>query len=184
MNKKKIVFLDLDGIIRDFVQGVIDKFNLDITHKDVTHWDYFTKDLNLPNFWGELDYDFWMKLKFTKEAKKVLKIVKPYKPIILTSPTYDSAGATQQWIKARLPEYFNEDRYLIGPAKWACANENAALIDDAEHNIDGFKERGGYGIMWPAPWNRARYWFVDENKYTDKFKLLKANLTIFKELVN
>ena len=106
MNKEKVVFLDLDGVIRDFVQGVIEKFDLDITHEDVNNWNYFTKDLKLPNFWAELDYDFWLKLKFTKDAERILEIVKPYKPILLTSPTYDSAGATQQWIRSCLPEYF------------------------------------------------------------------------------
>ena len=184
MNKEKIVFLDLDGVIRDFVQGVIEKFNLSISHKDVSSWDYFTKDLKLPNFWGELDYDFWLKLKFTKDAEKILEIVEPYKPVVLTSPIYDSAGATQQWVRTNLPEYFKEGRYLIGPAKWACAGENKALIDDAEHNIDNFKKYGGYSILWPASWNRGREWFVNENLYTDRFKLLEANLTVFKEMIN
>lgn len=154
MNMK--VFLDLDGIIRDFVQGVIDKFRLNITHHDIDRWHYFEEELNIPDFWELLDDDFWANLPKTPFADRVLKIVYPYNTVILTSPTYNSAGGTQKWIRKNLPEYFDQKRYLIGPAKWACAERNSLLIDDYERNANDFLYAGGNSILFPAPWNSKR----------------------------
>lgn len=153
---KKIIFLDLDGIIRDFVQGVIDKFDLKITHNDVNRWDYFEEELDIPDFWERLDYDFWLQLPKTPFADKILNILELYNPVILTSPTYTSAGGTQAWIRENLPDYFNEKRYLIGPAKWACGNIDSILIDDSDSNVSKFLEAGGKAILFPAPWNAKK----------------------------
>ena len=47
-----------------------------------------------------------------------------------------------------------------------------ALLSGKNHNIDAFQKQGGFGMLWPAPWNRAKAWFIDDNKYTDRFRLL------------
>lgn len=152
------IFLDLDGIIRDFVQGVIDKFNLNITHQDINEWNWFEKNMNMSasEFWEQLDYDFWVNLPKTPLADEVLELVNSFKPVILTSPTLNSAGSAQAWIRKNLPDYFDSKRYLIGPAKWACANEDSLLIDDSDRNINEFECAGGKAILFPAPWNQKR----------------------------
>lgn len=152
------LFLDLDGVIVDFAQGCIDWYNLDCNVKDFTKWSkifkYFTgyeKD-----FWEGLTDKFWVELKFTKEAKEILELLKDVKPCILTSPGHTGAGGKQQWIRKNLPDYFKDGRYLIGPAKHYLATSDSLLIDDSQENCRKFEEAGGYSILIPRPWNDLR----------------------------
>ena len=151
-------FLDLDGVIVAFAEGVIKWYNLDCTPEDFKKWgaifNFFTG--SEATFWEGLTDKFWLGLEFTKEAKRILTLVEPLKPCILTSPSHTSAGSKQQWIKENLPDYFNDGRYLIGPAKHFGAHSESVLIDDAEENIDKFKNEGGHVILVPRPWNRLR----------------------------
>ena len=149
------VFLDLDGVIVDFAKGCIEWYNLDCTPEDWKEWldifKYYTGDES--KFWEGLTDKFWLELEFTKEAKRILTLLRPMKPCILTSPAWTGAGGKQQWIRKKLPDFFKEDRYLIGPAKHYLAHENALLIDDADENVQRFREAGGHAILIPRPWN-------------------------------
>ena len=151
-------FLDLDGVIIAFAEGVIKWYNLDCSPEDFKKWgavfNFFSGSEKV--FWEGLTDKFWLGLEFTKEAKRILTLVEPLKPCILTSPSHTSAGSKQQWIKENLPDYFNDGRYLIGPAKHFGAHSESVLIDDAEENIDKFKNEGGHVILVPRPWNRLR----------------------------
>jgi 5'(3')-deoxyribonucleotidase len=177
-----IPFLDLDGVIVDFAQGCIDWYNLDCTPEDFTEWgaifDFFTgKEID---FWEGLTDKFWIGLGFTKEAKRILTLVGPMKPCILTSPSHiGGSGGKQQWIKENLPDYYNEERYLIGPAKNYMAHKNSLLIDDAEENVDKFRKgvngNGGHAILVPRPWNRLRG--------NDVLKHIKTELDKIKEMI-
>lgn len=152
------LFLDLDGVIVAFAEGVIKWYDLDCTPEDFKEWgaifNFFTGSET--EFWQGLTDKFWVGLGFTKEAKRILTLVGPMKPCILTSPSHTSAGSKQQWIKENLPDYFKDGRYLIGPAKHFGAHAESLLIDDSEENIDKFIEAGGYAILVPRPWNRLR----------------------------
>jgi len=149
------IFLDLDGVIVDFAKGVIEWYNLNCKPEDWKSWGdifkYYKKSER--NFWDGLTDKFWIDLEFTKEAKEILTLVEPFKPCILTTPSWTGAGGKQQWIRKNLPDYFNDDRYLIGPPKWLLAPGNSLLIDDAEENIRKFCASGGIGILVPRPWN-------------------------------
>ena len=152
------VFLDLDGVIIDFAQGCIDWYNLDCTPEDFLHWGAIFKYFNgnESEFWDGLTHKFWLGLKFTKEAKRILTLVDPLKPCLLTSPPWHGAGGKQDWIQNEMPDYFKDGRYLIGPAKHYAAWKESVLIDDSEDNIEKFKDAGGHAIMVPRPWNNLR----------------------------
>ena len=151
-------FLDLDGVIVDFIGGIIKFWNLKCTHNDITHWgglyDFF--DGTEEEFWAPLPETFWQNLDFTEEAEAILDLVAPHKPTILTAPPWTGASGKQKWIQKNLPEYFDHGRYLIGPGKDVIAHPGAILIDDGEHNIDAWVANGGQGILVPRPWNRNR----------------------------
>ncbi len=152
------IFLDLDGVIVAFAEGVIKWYNLDCTTEDFEEWgaifDFFSGSEK--DFWEGLTDKFWLGLEFTKEAKQILTLVEPMKPCILTSPSHTSAGSKQQWIRENLPDYFKGGRYLIGPAKDFGAHSESLLIDDSEENIDKFRKAGGHTILVPRPWNKLR----------------------------
>jgi len=167
----KKIFLDLDGVIVDWDQGVIDWFNLDATHEDVTHWGSLCDMTGLSDadFWGQLCEEwFWEGLKFTEYAAEVLYYLKDLDVCLLTSPAMHTAGWRQNWIQKNLPEYFHAKRYLIGPGKEHVARADTILIDDYEVNVNKFREAGGEAILFPQPWN--------SNKGKDKVDYLRKAL--------
>lgn len=153
-------FLDLDGVIVDFVGGIIRYHGLQCSVNDVTDWNALYKYWSgtVAEFWELLPENFWTNLDFTPEGKDIIDFLAEMniKPTILTSPPWTGATGKQKWIQQNMPEYFDHDRYLIGPSKTCVARGGAVLIDDAEHNIDPWVEAGGMGILVPRPWNRNR----------------------------
>ena len=161
MGNKFTVFLDLDGVIRDWDKGVSKLFGIEPL-EGPRDW-YLIQDhicrekgFSVDEFWDRQDFDFWANLPLTPEADQVLELLEGADPIIMTSPSKTGAGGTQAWIWKHLPKIFHEGRYLIGPPKWACANPKSVLIDDHDGNIDKFRWAGGNGILFPRPWNSKR----------------------------
>lgn len=154
------IFLDLDGCIRDFSQGVFDWFN--VPPFEETHYthiiEYITRlfDISEGELWESLRSDFWAGLPKTPFADDLLKILEPYKPTILTKPCGLSASGTQRWIYKHFPEYFHGGRYVITPDKTTCANKNSLLIDDYDENCTGFIWAGGRAILVPRSYNKKR----------------------------
>ena len=164
----KKIFLDLDGVVRDWTRGIIKWYSLDCMAQDVQSWDFFEgyvkRELKMTakEFWEGQTATFWETLEFTKEAPMILDVMNHIQKngkvsvFLLTSPTLTNAGATQSWIRKNMPKYFHDKRYIIGPPKYACANEDSILIDDAEKNTFSFAEWGGYAFLYPRSWNLKR----------------------------
>lgn len=175
------VFLDLDGVIRDYSKGTIKKFDLKCTVEDITEyhmlikfycerisgkkWDEIPEDDQkelTKTFWEENDAHHFECLGMTPWAEDLLWNIEDWKPFILTSPTWTSAGGTQRWIRKYLPNYFMERRYMIGSCKYICGFSDylnrvfSVLIDDAPEKVEEFKNAGGEAILFPAPYNENR----------------------------
>lgn len=170
MTEQKVIFLDLDGVLIDFIGGVAKWYDLDITDKDVTGWDSIVglSGKTLVEFWEGLDdREFWYNLEMYDYAPRVLEIVERCEaiPCLLTSPAWHTAGHKQDWIQDNLPDYFSRGRYLIGPAKGYCSYPGAWLIDDSDANCKFFREFGGDSILFPQPWNDGRGVTMDKANY-------------------
>ena len=119
-------------------------------------FDYSVFGMSGNEFWNSLDHDFWANLEMLPWAEELLDYLEPFKPCILSSPAGATASGKQRWIKKHLPKFWNDGRYLLGPAKHYAASPEAILIDDHEVKIQEFKDAGGRGILFPAPWNDLR----------------------------
>lgn len=164
------IYIDLDGVIRAWDEAVIELYKLPITRNDIYEWgSVFTEyrrtwgiDLTEKQFWDNMKQEFWTNLKFTDEAPFIIEMLDTIHKlgradvVILTSPTLDNAGWSQEWIRKNMPTYFHSKRYIIGPDKKYLAYPDALLIDDAEKNILPWRERGGVGFLFPRPWNNGR----------------------------
>jgi len=170
---RPVLFLDLDGVIVDFISGVIDWYGLDAKHDDVTGWNMIVEmsGMSVPEFWEGLDtYRFWRNLRMYDYAQDILELIDEahVQPCLLTSPAWHTAGYKQDWIQKNLPDYFNKGRYLIGPAKGFCSYPNpngSYLMDDSDKNCDLFNLFGGQAIVFPQPWNALRDIDVDKVEY-------------------
>jgi len=163
---KPDVFLDMDGVLSDFVSASIDFYNLGIKHEDVIHWDtlheiYSAKTgRTKSDFWEDLSVKFWSEMPKTRECDKILALVSEYSPIILTAPPMsekaigDCVTGKLMWIKKFIPEYFYSARFMIGARKDRCAHKGAVLIDDNNENCWGWNDKGGSAVLVPRPWNQ------------------------------
>jgi len=154
------VFIDIDGVLADFVGAVGKHFNKVITNDMITHWDALVDDvlqLTVEEFWEEIDYqDFWLNMNPTPYAAEIMRITEKYDRCLLTSPSYRNAGARQAWIKKHFPKLFYEGKYIITSSKHYLADQARVLIDDYDKNIDSWIDFGGFGIVFPRPWNSGR----------------------------
>ncbi len=153
----RIAYLDMDGVLVDFVGGAIKEHCLQINQNNLS-WDFYVEaGLSPENFWSPLGRSFWANLDWTPEGEKILAYVEQAfdAVVILSSPcaTHGCAEGKIDWIKRHIPRYRRQ--FLLGPAKHFCASPNHYLIDDHDQNIEKFIEWGGKGFLVPRAWNRA-----------------------------
>lgn len=164
-NHKMKVFLDLDGVITDFMSAACAVHNRPNPYlENSQHKGIFEMEkvwgITLEEFWEPIDKDggyFWSNLKFMPDALNLLhqveKIAGQENIYILTSPSnhYICSASKHDWIATHLPQYRRQ--FFIGSAKYFFAGENAILIDDYDKNVNSFREHGGKAILVPRMWN-------------------------------
>lgn len=159
------IFVDLDGVLADFVGGALETFNQPSPwsqEKNLGNYE-IDKLLNLSTtkFWEPLNsHAFWASLDKLIDGFNMLEYLETYYPqgqiYISTSPTLspESSSGKHEWIAKHLPKYSR--RTFIGPIKEVFAEiPNSILIDDSDSNVEKFIAAGGNAILWPQPWNSA-----------------------------
>ena len=181
MEKIKInrIFLDLDGVIRDWDGGVYKWFRME--PRTPTDWGHVCRTIckeygiSQHYFWEKQGPDFWAGLEMLPYSQQIISLLPIEKTCLLTSPTLNNAGFSQKWIRTNLPEYFDKKQYLIGSAKHFCAAPDTLLIDDSDINVKKFKEEGGNTILFPQPWNENRVILEDIHRV----HYLKSQLNLY-----
>jgi 5'(3')-deoxyribonucleotidase len=159
----KQICLDLDGVLCDFVGPTLKLFKRD---PDAMIADWPAGNYDMPavlgistnELWEAVDkagFRHWADLPKLSWADELLKLCRSIAPtIILTSPTLhvSSLSGKMNWLQRHYGKHFRD--YLIGPSKHACAIPGSVLIDDCDANCDRFTCEGGFGVVFPQPWNR------------------------------
>lgn len=159
---KPVCYLDLDGVLVDFVRGTFALHERHLHLEDVT-WGFpaqigFT-GVEDPTFWAPMGMEFWSSLPWTDEGPSLLSLLETLfgdRIVLMTSPC-DTPGAVEgkvEWIRKNLPNY--RRRFFVGPPKHLAAGPGKILIDDYEGNADSFVAEGGQAVLVPRPWNRRR----------------------------
>jgi hypothetical protein len=130
----------MDGVLTDFIRG----------YKELTGIDISGSFHDNPKFWEPIDdagVEFWEKLKWTKDGKKLWNHIKKYNPEILSTPskTDESRVGKKKWVEKELPGVHLILR--MAEYKKEFASPEAILIDDRKENIDNWKDAGGIGIL-------------------------------------
>lgn len=137
------VYCDMDGVITDW-----DGQLKNLTGMELDWDDPEDKKQKAYKAIDDAGVEFWSKMKWLpdeKGGKKLWKILKPFRPVFLSSPgqfRYAPQGKTE-WVNQNTPgtTLFTE------PDKFKFAERHAVLIDDNEDNIDAWKKAGGIGIL-------------------------------------
>ena len=151
MNNLPRIYLDMDGVLFDFVKNIEQTTGLSINQ-----W----TNLGRKERWDPIiaKKDFWSKGPWLNEGKKLYNFVKKYKPHILSAYV----------------EHAHDPNCIPGKAKWAMqkagiprnrinlvmrsqkkdyamnAGQPAILIDDYDKNTREFTQKGGIGITFKS----------------------------------
>ena len=158
----KVCFLDLDGIICNFVQGLIDFHGLNIHHDDWTCWN-FHRQLGMTDndlFGPTENGTFWRKLKPYPWANRVINRIEEsgYKIIFATSPNQDPKCASQKvhWLIDHGFMEKSSRNYNIGHYKEYLSQPGTILVDDKPENCQKFDKGLGNAHLFEQPWNSSR----------------------------
>ncbi len=153
------VFLDMDGVLVNFVAGALKAHRRQFSELKPGAWDFHEAlGIEPSAFWNMLKGPtFWRCLPWMDDGRAILALVERVfgaeNVCLLTSPCLDPECATGKvrWLEEQLPEY--KRRFLIGPQKDFVAGPGKVLIDDSPKNVQAFCAAGGEGLVVPRFWN-------------------------------
>lgn len=169
------IYLDLDGVLVDFVGGVFRAFGVEGTakHENVRGWDEIPAEVTRAlreqgrllsagaitdaAMWRQIEgAAFWANLDWLAHGRELLAVVEEtgLPLVFMSAPCRDpfSAAGKLQWLEQHVPSGVR--RYALTPCKHHMAHRGALLIDDGEHNVEAFRKHDGKAFLWPGPWNR------------------------------
>ena len=162
MGKK--VFVDLDGIVADFVGGVFKLHGLDPESPSLLFKGSYdiarVLGMSIEDFWGHLDSDetFWASLEKTSDADEIMNLVEQRAQstgdiYFLSSPARNPRChyGKAQWVSKHYPKYIN--RLILTGHKHFLAGRDRVLIDDSDENCKKFSAERGKSLLYPRPWN-------------------------------
>jgi len=158
------IFLDMDGVLCDWTGAACRLFGRDPNKVTATWGEQYDicpeLGITTNELWRAVDAagaDFWADLEPLPWAQELYTLCMSYGPVsILTSPSRHPSSHVGKlaWLERHLPQALGA--YLMGRNKAACSHPGAVLIDDTEKNIKAWEARGGFGVLFPAPWNEWR----------------------------
>lgn len=155
------VFLDMDGVIVDFVRPAIQLHGQpEAIHRwPVGEWDVPTVlGISAAEFWAKIDvqgHAFWSQLPVYPWTASLIDTVRQFASFaILSCPSHhpECLSGKVSWLQRHLGPEFRD--FLIGPPKYHCAKSDVVLIDDSDANVERFRASGGRAILFPQIWNR------------------------------
>lgn len=153
------VYLDIDGVLADFTQGVFRAVGRKYDYNDpvLKNWMWYGDiGFDLPQIDSLCNINFWAGLPWMHDGKEILQLVeRAFNNIyLLTTPMPNPGSYTGKmlWIERHLPKYINRTIITQIP-KQHFANVTSLLIDDRYENCYQFQNAGGLAILVPRPWN-------------------------------
>jgi len=171
MTKPRHIFVDLDGVLADFVRAALALYERDelLDCWPAGEWNMpKVLDISRGKFWGAIDRQggaFWESLEIYPWTFKLIDRQREIAPItIATSPSLDPSclAGKVRWMQRHLGGSFRD--FLIGPSKHLLAKPDVVLIDDRDSNIDAFRKHGGQAILFPQPWNTNHH--IEDDRLT------------------
>jgi len=157
--KEFLVYLDLDGVISQWLMAAGKSCDIDINDEDIraelkdgTYLDE-TGLISEEDMWKKIESegtDWWANLDLNPWAKKLVEEMEKLGTVyILTSPgsCVSAPSGKMEWIEKHFPDLLT--KLIIVKDKWLCAGKNRILIDDSEKKIEDFREHGGHAFHWP-----------------------------------
>ena len=149
-----VVYLDLDGVLADFVGGVCQAFNIP-RETLLETWTPGQYDLCPPlkvsanHFWDVISRrgeEFWANLGVMPDAYELVALAEQRGEVVfMTSPPLNPSAVVGKirWIEKHFPTF--RRRFAVTPCKAAFAHPYAVLVDDWDEAVTKFRKAGGSG---------------------------------------
>ena len=163
------IFIDLDGVLGDWVGAVCKLFGM--SYEELrSKWDpadyHVNKGLGVSRSEmyrriGKAGREFWTNIEPYPWASELFNLCNDKVPtVVLTNSglNADAAAGKIEWMKKHLKDSRSSgtfDKWLIGKDKDMCANPGCLLIDDKDSNVHDFRNSGGSAILFPQYWNAS-----------------------------
>lgn len=162
-----LLYLDLDGVLVDFVGGVcrltgVNENDLVRHHKKplpVRLDDLFERPFAEIN--TRIDLAFWYNLDPYPWADELVEIVScMFRGRVFLCTSAGRPGSDffnlavigkALWVDRHYPHL--AERLIFAFEKWPLAGCNRILVDDSEMHVERFQENKGIGVLFPQWWN-------------------------------
>ena len=187
---KPIVYLDMDGVIVDFVSGLHRALGLyyipELYPYKRGQYDMFPAAVLATQGRHTMDSlyrichtaPFWARMGWDRHGQLLKGIVEKHADqVYIASYPMDHPDAwvgKLHWINENMPAYKTK-LILMTAHKEILARPDAILVDDRDDNIDKFVAAGGQGYLVPQPWNSKYAVFDSETDWLPDFDLWMKN---------
>lgn len=159
------IFVDLDGVLADFVTGIEKAVQ---TVHGTSDFEYSENrndnDKKYRNMiWEAIDKyhknhngQLWYELPLLDDAPTLWKFVSQYDPQILSAtgdPKYNAGEQKRQWVNEKLGSNVKVNLVRRAGDKQQYADAKHILIDDKHKAIDPWKQSGGIGVLHTSATN-------------------------------
>lgn len=148
------IFLDMDGVMADFVSGAIEAADLPLTHDQVTRWNFFQDFMTSEEFWKRIHdtYEFWEGLEPYPWARELYDLCCGFDDVIFLSDSShddEAPSGKVKWLRRHGFLADDASNYMLGRQKGIVAVRGSVLIDDNWGNCSDWNR----SILFPQPWN-------------------------------
>lgn len=162
----KTFLLDMDGVIVNFVDGIIRAHNLTIRHDEWTDWNHHrTLGISDSGLWEPTLVDgFWENLTPYAWSETLVRSLAELGDIVICSTPYAKDPTCMLQKVKWVTNFFNRLELpvpdcVFSSRKYLLAKPDVLLLDDRNENVRDFIAAGGQGALFPQPWNDSA-WFV------------------------
>lgn len=136
-----VVYCDMDGVLTDYDSAFTDLFG--------------DQPRNVFPVLGEEEVNsiinqsshFWYNMPWTKDGKELWSFLKPYSPLLLTTPALTVKTCKKDKVAWKDENLGKSTTIIFSNTKHDYASPEALLIDDNKENIEKFVRNGGLGIL-------------------------------------
>lgn len=168
------LFIDMDGVLVDFIKQVEKYHFFNGSNADKINWDALIAEG--PSFWSEMDWLPGAKAAFT-ELKELAK-KENFELNILSSIDFEEGVAgKKEWILKKADFPLDKVIFVLNPEdKAKYASEDAILVDDREVCFFPFREAGGKVVPF-TKWDECLEQIKEKIKQVKKEVFLKKEPT-------
>ena len=144
------VYVDLDGVLADFIHGLNNLLNKDYSEEKYNSNPKYRKEMwDAVNEYSRKGGKLWAELKLMSDAKELWDYVEKYNPEILSSCGGDDGARKQKpiWVEQHFGKNIKVNIVDKSILKYKHATPDSILIDDSKKSIDPWVAAGGIGIL-------------------------------------